>query len=200
MRLVVDCRQVTSDPDDPVSTSARGITAALGALHPITMLIHRRRQLEYLPDLPWQLLRPADDPRDILSPAGLNDVGVDLVYSPLPVWSSAGRRYALVVGCGRASRMPKDDRPPLSGRLLRPLARLFSGFLRRRADAAVAIAGTDEGTRRPRAVGGRPVTALEVADSVRRTDAGGYQDAADQLLALFYALHQASATNARPPA
>lgn len=190
MRVVVDCRQVSSDPTDPVSTSARGVAAALGGRHPVTMLIHSRRQLRYLPDLPWQLLRPADDARDILSPAALNEVGVDLVYSPLPVWSSAGRRYALVVGCGRSQAAPREDRPPLSGRLLRPLARLFSGLLRRRADAAVEIAGVDDTQRRPRAIKDRPVMRVEPTESPYRTEAWAYQDAADQLLALFYRLHQ----------
>ncbi|SEC26292.1 hypothetical protein SAMN04489806_2990 [Paramicrobacterium humi] len=189
MRLVVDCRFVTSRRDDPVSCATRGLVGALGERHPLTMLISDHAQLELLPPLPWQLLRAVDDPRELLTPLGLNSAGVDVAFSPAPVWGSLGRRYALVMGSAHPLAAPAGQRPSVGRRLLRPLRRLAARTMLRRADAVAAIAQAGQrdavtGTR-----AGQPVVRLEPRD-IESIDPEEWSEPAEQLMSLFYALHR----------
>ena len=73
MRLVVDCRYVRRDGrHDGISRYSAGITAALGRLVPLTMLIDDERQLELLPDLPWARTRPPAHPLEPLIPRAVH--------------------------------------------------------------------------------------------------------------------------------
>lgn len=189
MRLVVDCRFATSRRDDPASTATRGLVGALGERHALTMLISDYAQLELLPALPWQLLRPVDDPRELFTPLGLNSAGVDVVFSPAPLWGCLWRRYALVVGSSTPLPAPESERPVWGQRMLRPARGIAQRALLRRADAVVALAqaGQREAVSGTRA--GQPVVRLEPRD-VMSIDAGDWTDSAEQLMSLFYALHR----------
>ena len=69
--------------------------AALSELHPVTMLISDERQLELLPELPWIM---GSDPTSLREPwvsRAVNRAGADVVFSPMQMMGSAGRRYRL---------------------------------------------------------------------------------------------------------
>jgi glycosyltransferase involved in cell wall biosynthesis len=98
LRLVVDCRYVRRDGrHDGISRYSAGITAALGRLVPLTMLIDDERQLTLLPDLPWARTRPPASPLEPLIPRVVNRLRPDVVFCPLQTSGSIGRRYGLVL-------------------------------------------------------------------------------------------------------
>lgn len=97
-RLVVDCRYVRRDGrHDGISRFSAGITAALGRLHPLTMLIDDPRQLALLPALPYLVIRPPAHPLEPLIPAVIRRrARPDVLYSPMQTTGSIGRRYGYV--------------------------------------------------------------------------------------------------------
>ena len=98
MRLVVDCRYIRRDGrHDGISRYTAGITAGLGRLVPLTMLIDDERQLALLPDLPWARTRPVTHPLEPLIPRVVNRLKPDVVFSPMQTSGSLGRRYGLVL-------------------------------------------------------------------------------------------------------
>ena len=56
MKIVFDCRYTRIGRHDGISRYTAGLVTALAKLHPVTMLISDHRQLEMLPDLPWELV------------------------------------------------------------------------------------------------------------------------------------------------
>ncbi|WP_437584852.1 hypothetical protein ACSAGD_06225 [Paramicrobacterium sp. CJ85] len=194
MRLIVDCRFVTDRDDDPVSTTVRGLVAALASRHPLTMLISDYRQLAYLPQLPWQLLRPIDDLRDVVTPMGLSEAGVDIVFAPAPVWSTLGRRYGLVVGS--ASPSAPDSFASIGSRLLRPLRAMFHRLLQRGADAVVAVAGAGQRDAVTATRPGQPIIRLD-PQNVLSTSGDDWEAQAEQLMSLFYEVHRDRQTQIR---
>jgi glycosyltransferase involved in cell wall biosynthesis len=98
MRLVVDCRYIRRDGrHDGISRFTAGITAGLGRLVPLTMLIDDERQLALLPDLPWARTRPPTSLLEPLIPRVVNRLRPDVVFCPLQTSGSVGRRYGLVL-------------------------------------------------------------------------------------------------------
>jgi hypothetical protein len=191
VRILVDCRWATDDPADRLSTTTRGITAALARRGRVTMIISSHDQLALLPDLPWQLLRSPDDPRELLTALGLNTVAPDVVFSPAPMWGSVGRRYVLVTGTGQDSRRAFASRRR-SGPAIGPLTWLrMVPVLRRlllaRADAIVTTSSSDQrsaiGASRTR----QPVLALAPA-RIDAVTAEEWAEPAERLLELFAAL------------
>ncbi|RWZ51783.1 hypothetical protein ELQ90_06710 [Labedella phragmitis] len=190
MRILVDCRWATDDPDDRLSTATRGIVAALARRRPVTMIISDHRQLALLPDAPWQLLRSPDDPRELLTALGLNTVDPDVVFSPAPMWGSAGRRYALVTGVGADARRSLSRRrtsgPAIGVLTWLRMIPLLSRLLIARADAIVTTSSSSQreaiGASRTR----QPVVALGALD-VDSTDPGAWAEAAERLLEVFAA-------------
>lgn len=158
------------------------------------MLISDHQQLQTLPDLPWQLLRALDDPRDILTPVGLGEAGVDLLFSPVPVWSTLGRRYGLVVGS--SAPQGRDAYAGLGGRMLRPLRPIFHRLLQRGADAVVAVAGAGQREAVTATRPGQQILRLD-PDDVLSPNAAQWSEQADQLMALFYEVHRERRSRAR---
>lgn len=99
MRLVVDCRYVRRDGrHDGISRFSAGITAALGRLHPLTMLIDDPRQLQLLPALPYLVVRPPAHPLEPLIPWVVQRrARPDVLFSPMQTTGSLGRRYGYVL-------------------------------------------------------------------------------------------------------
>ncbi|RWZ61328.1 hypothetical protein ELQ92_10005 [Labedella populi] len=191
MRILVDCRWTTDDPDDPLSNATRGIMAALVRRRPVTMIISDHRQLTLLPDAPWQLLRSPDDPRELLTALGLNTVKPDVVFSPAPMWGSVGRRYALVTGLGVDARRSLARRRA-SGPAVGPLTWLrMIPLLRRlllaRADAIVTTSSSAQRTAIGASRTRQPVVALAPRD-IGTADPTAWAEPAERLLEVFAAL------------
>lgn len=97
MKVVFDCRYTRIGRHDGISRYTAGLVSALAELHPVTMLINDERQLEMLPDLPWIM---GCDPTSLREPwvsKTVNRFGADLVFSPMQMMGSAGRRYKLIL-------------------------------------------------------------------------------------------------------
>src|SRR5690554_522905 len=97
MKIVFDCRYTRIDRHDGISRYTAGLVTALSELHPVTMLINDERQLEMLPELPWIM---GCDPTSLREPwvsKAVNRFGADIVFSPMQMMGSAGRRYKLIL-------------------------------------------------------------------------------------------------------
>lgn len=191
MRILVDCRWATDDPNDRLSTTTRGLVAALAQHHRVTMIVSSHDQLRILPDLPWQLLRSPDDPRELLTALGLNTIEPDVVFSPAPMWGSVGRRYALVTGTGQESRRTLADRRRSGPRLglltwLR-MVPVLRRVLLARADAIVTTSSSDQRTAIGASRTRQPVLALAPED-ISSVDPAAWREPADRLIELFSAL------------
>jgi glycosyltransferase involved in cell wall biosynthesis len=166
VKLVVDCRYTRIGQHDGISRFTAGIVRELGARHPLTMLISDRRQLELLPDLPWQLV---SSPTGVLEPFVARQVRKlrpDVVFSPMQTMGSWGRDYRLVLTLHDLiyyeNRTPPRDLPaPV--RLLWRLYHLAwwpQRLLLNRADAVVTVSETTAGLIREHRLTKRPVTVV----------------------------------------
>lgn len=97
MKIVFDCRYTRVDHHDGISRYTAGLVGALSRLHPVTMLISDERQLALLPPLPWI---KGCDPTSLREPwvsKVVNAAEPDVVFSPMQMMGSAGRRYRLIL-------------------------------------------------------------------------------------------------------
>ncbi|MEN2737617.1 glycosyltransferase family 1 protein [Microbacterium sp. X-17] len=97
MRIVFDCRYTRIGRHDGISRFTAGLVGALAQRHAVTMLISDHRQLELLPDLPWEL---APAPTSVLEPLvarRVNKLKPDVVFTPMQTMGSFGRRYRLIL-------------------------------------------------------------------------------------------------------
>jgi glycosyltransferase involved in cell wall biosynthesis len=97
VKIVFDCRYTRIGRHDGISRFTAGLVTELAELHPVTMLISDHRQLELLPDLPWEL---AGAPTSALEPfvaRRVNKLRPDVVFTPMQTMGSWGRRYKLIL-------------------------------------------------------------------------------------------------------
>ncbi len=141
MKIIFDCRYTRLGRHDGISRYGARLVEELAKLHPVTMLISDRRQLEMLPDLPWVM---GPDPTAITEPwvaRTVNRYEPDVVFTPMQTMGPGGRKYALVTTVHdliyyRHRTPPRDLNPAL--RLLWRAYHLWVGFQRavlNRADA-----------------------------------------------------------------
>jgi glycosyltransferase involved in cell wall biosynthesis len=98
MKVIFDCRYTRLVRHDGISRYTAGLVAAFAKLHPVTMLIHDERQLTMLPDLPWIKSRPGTSLLEPFMPMlALNREKPDVVFSPMQMIGSVGRRFKLIL-------------------------------------------------------------------------------------------------------
>ncbi|MEX1077617.1 MAG: glycosyltransferase family 1 protein [Homoserinimonas sp.] len=97
MKIVFDCRYTRIGRHDGISRYTAGLVTALAELHPVTMLISDERQLELLPELPWIMGCAPTSLREPWVSTVVNRFGADVVFSPMQMMGSAGRRYQLIL-------------------------------------------------------------------------------------------------------
>jgi glycosyltransferase involved in cell wall biosynthesis len=96
MKIIFDCRYTRIGRHDGISRYGSRLAEELSRLHPVTMLISDKRQLELLPDLPWEL---GPSPTAALEPfvaRQVNKFAPDVVFTPMQTMGPFGRKYALV--------------------------------------------------------------------------------------------------------
>ena len=96
MKIIFDCRYTRIGRHDGISRYGSRLVEEISKLHPVTMLISDKRQLELLPDLPWEM---ASSPTGILEPfvaLQVNKLKPDVVFTPMQTMGPFGRKYALV--------------------------------------------------------------------------------------------------------
>ena len=97
MRVVVDCRYTRIGRHDGISRYTASLVEELAKLHPVTMLISDHRQLEMLPDVPWQLVSSPTSVREPLVALTVNKLKPDVVFTPMQTMGSWGRKYKLLL-------------------------------------------------------------------------------------------------------
>lgn len=155
------------------------------------MIISSHDQLRLLPDLPWQLLRSPDDPRELFTALGLNTVAPDVVFSPAPMWGSIGRRYALVTGTGQESRRTLAGRrrsgPSIGALTWLRMVPVLRRLLLARADAIVSTSSSDQRAAIGASRTHQPVVAL-APSRIDAVEPEAWAEQAERLLELFAAL------------
>lgn len=167
LRILLDCRYVRRDGrHDGISRYSAGIATALGRLHPVTMLISDSRQLELLPDLPWQQISAPTSALEPFVARQVNRLRPDVVFSPMQTMGSFGRRYRLVLTVHdliyyRHRTPPREFSAPI--RLLWRLYHLAwwpQRLLLNRADAVVTVSETTKQLIAAHRLTRRPVTVV----------------------------------------
>lgn len=98
MKIFFDVRWTRIDTHFGVSRYGAHLAEALAKLHPVTLIIHDERQLRLLPkDLPYVKLNNPLLPSELFIARKLNKLGADIVYSPMQVMGSWGRKYKLIL-------------------------------------------------------------------------------------------------------
>ncbi|WP_353809939.1 glycosyltransferase family 4 protein [Agromyces sp. SYSU T00194] len=166
MRVVVDCRYTRIGRHDGISRFTAGIVAELAKLHPVTMLISDRRQLELLPDLPWVVV---GSPTSVLEPLvarTVNRMQPDIVFSPMQTMGSWGRRYRLLLTLHDLIYYEHPTPPRDLPAFVRVLWRLYhlawwpQRMLLNRADAVVTVSQTTASLIAEHALTERPVAVV----------------------------------------
>jgi glycosyltransferase involved in cell wall biosynthesis len=96
VKILFDCRYVRYPRHDGISRFSSSLVTALGAIHPVTMIISDERQLAMLPDLPWV---KAASPTSVMEPfaaRSLNKYNPDIVYTVMQTMGPRGRKFPFV--------------------------------------------------------------------------------------------------------
>ncbi|TQO18652.1 glycosyltransferase involved in cell wall biosynthesis [Rhodoglobus vestalii] len=96
MKIVFDCRYTRIGRHDGISRYGSRLVEELSKLHPVTMLISDRRQLDLLPDLPWELATSPTAASEPFVAFQVNKLNPDVVFTPMQTMGPYGRKYALV--------------------------------------------------------------------------------------------------------
>lgn len=98
MKVFVDARWTRTDHHDGVSRYGASLIRELHKLQPVTMLIHDKDQLRLLPkNVPYLIVNHPFSPRELKLPSKLNQLGADVVFSPLQYMGLWGRKYKLIL-------------------------------------------------------------------------------------------------------
>lgn len=151
MKVFFDARWTKIGHHDGISRFGANLVGALHEIMPLTMLIYDERQLELLPKgVPYIKVNNPVSLRELWLPFKLNQLGADVVYSPMEIMSSWGRKYKLIFTIHDLIYY-KYNFPPTT---LPPLQRLFwwlfhqaywpERFTLNRADRVVTVSETSK--------------------------------------------------------
>lgn len=97
MNIFFDARWTRVDTIDGPSRYGASLATALHKLHPITLIVHDRRQLRLFPkDISYVVVNPPNSLKELFVAHQLNKHGADVVFSPLQVMGFWGRKYKLI--------------------------------------------------------------------------------------------------------
>lgn len=98
MNIYFDARWTRTNRHDGISRYGSELAGALAKQHPITLLICDKAQLKLLPPkIPYVLVNHPMSLRELRLPAKLNRLEADVVFSPLQVMGTWGRKYKLIL-------------------------------------------------------------------------------------------------------
>lgn len=151
MKVFVDARWTRTDHYDGISRYGAGLVEALHRRHPVTVLVHDRRQLRLLPEgVPHVVINSPFSVRELLLSRTLHRLGADVVFTPLQVIGGFRRRYALIVTVHDLIYYRHPQPPDFLPRAVRLVWRLYhrahwpQRLLLNRADAVVSVSRTTE--------------------------------------------------------
>lgn len=167
MKVFVDARWTRTDHYDGISRYGAGLVEALHRRHPVTVLVHDRRQLRLLPrGVPHVLINSPFSVRELLLSRTLHRLGADVVFTPLQVIGGFRRRYSLIVTVHDLIYYRHPQPPAFLPRIVRVVWRLYhrahwpQRLLLNRADAVVSVSRTTERLLAERRMTRRPVVVV----------------------------------------
>lgn len=98
MKVFFDARFIRIDRHDGISRYSYNLLEALHTLHPVTAIIHDPRQIEKIPPgIDYVLLNAPTSIKELFIAHTLNDLGAEVVFSPMQIMGARGRRYHLIL-------------------------------------------------------------------------------------------------------
>jgi glycosyltransferase involved in cell wall biosynthesis len=151
VKILFDCRYTRIGRHDGISRYTAGVVTALAKLHPVTMLISDHRQLEMLPDLPWELIPSPTSAGEPWVARTVNKLDPDIVFTPMQTMGGFGRKYRLVLTVHDLIYYRHPTPPRDLPAFVRGLWRLYhlawwpQRMLLNRSDAVVTVSETTKG-------------------------------------------------------
>ncbi|WP_348787835.1 glycosyltransferase family 1 protein [Leifsonia sp. NPDC080035] len=148
MRVLFDCRYTRIGRHDGISRYTAGLVTALAKRHDVTMLINDHRQLEMLPDLPWELIASPTSVGEPWVARQVNKLRPDVVFTPMQTMGGFGRRYRLILTVHDLIYYRHPTPPRDLPAFVRALWRLYhlswwpQRMLLNRSDAVVTVSNT----------------------------------------------------------
>lgn len=192
MRILFDCRYTRIGRHDGISRYTAGIVTALAKLHPVTMLISDHRQLELLPDLPWELIPSPTSMGEPWVARTVNRLKPDVVFTPMQTMGGFGRKYRLVLTVHDLIYYRHPTPPRDLPAFVRGLWRLYhlawwpQRMLLNRADAVVTVSETTKGLIAEHRLTKRPVYVVPNAADMPALAPGRAERTAPESKSLVY--------------
>lgn len=98
MKIFYDARFIRTDFHDGISRYSNELLHAVHKIHPVTAIIHDKKQLKVIPEgIDFIITNKPTSWRELLIARKLNSYKPDVVFSPLQMMGSWGRRYHLIL-------------------------------------------------------------------------------------------------------
>lgn len=171
MKVFVDARWTRTDHHDGISRYGASVIGELHKLQPVTMLIHNKQQLKLLPKAPYVVVNHPFSPSELLLPRKLNELGADIVFSPLQYMGFWGRKYKLIFTVHDLIYYRHPKPPTHLPWFVRLVWRLFhlafwpQRLLLNRADAIVTVSQTSKRYIQQHNITQRPISVVYNAPS-----------------------------------
>lgn len=172
MKIIVDARWTQTEFHDGISRYGSSLISALHKIHPITVLIHDKKQLKFLPkEISYILVNNPISPRELLLPRKLNQLGADVVFSPLQYMGIWGRNYKLILTLQDLIYYRHPKPPTFLALPIRIIWRLFhfsywpQRLLLNKADTVVTVSHTSKKYIQQNNITKRPITVVYNAPS-----------------------------------
>ena len=192
MRILFDCRYTRIGRHDGISRYTAGLVTALAKLHPVTMLISDHRQLDLLPDLPWELIPSPTSMGEPWVARTVNRLKPDVVFTPMQTMGGFGRKYRLVLTVHDLIYYRHPTPPRDLPAFVRGLWRLYhlawwpQRLLLNRSDAVVTVSETTKGLIAEHRLTKRPVHVVPNAADMPELAPGRAERTAAESKSLVY--------------
>ncbi|MFF9562404.1 glycosyltransferase family 4 protein [Leifsonia sp. NPDC014704] len=192
MRILFDCRYTRIGRHDGISRYTAGLVTALAKRHPVTMLISDHRQLEMLPDLPWELIPSPTSAGEPWVARTVNRLKPDVVFTPMQTMGGFGRKYRLVLTVHDLIYYRHPTPPRDLPAFVRGLWRLYhlawwpQRLLLNRSDAVVTVSETTKALIAEHRLTKRPVHVVPNAADMPELAPGRAERTAAESKSLVY--------------
>lgn len=192
MRILFDCRYTRIGRHDGISRYTAGLVTALAKLHPVTMLISDHRQLDLLPDLPWEIIPAPTSVGEPWVARTVNRLTPDVVFTPMQTMGGFGRKYRLVLTVHDLIYYRHPTPPRDLPAFVRGLWRLYhlawwpQRLLLNRSDAVVTVSETTKGLIAEHRLTKRPVHVVPNAADMPELAPGRAERTAAESRSLVY--------------
>jgi glycosyltransferase involved in cell wall biosynthesis len=192
VKVLFDCRYTRIGRHDGISRFTAGLVGALAKRHPVTMLISDHRQLELLPELPWELIPSPTAVGEPWVARTVNRLKPDVVFTPMQTMGGFGRRYRLVLTVHDLIYYRHPTPPRDLPAFVRGLWRLYhlawwpQRMLLNRSDAVVTVSETTKKLIEEHRLTKRPVHVVPNAADMPALAPGRAERTAPETKSLVY--------------